>query len=111
MEVREVIRTLNEIASKYSLKVLYLDYTDITLISRIGVSLDVFIQIYVNIKKEKLNMALVVVGKRIYGIDKGGGSYHEHPFENPSRHIDTGQIEIEDFVIKSLEILKRMNLI
>lgn len=111
MEISEIIQTLKEINKRYGLKILYLDYTDITLISRIGISLEIFVHVYVNIKKEKVNMALIVSGERIYGIDKEGGSYHEHPFENPSRHIDTGQVEIEDFVIKSLEILKRINLI
>jgi hypothetical protein len=40
--------------------ILYLDYSDITLISRVGFSPDIFIQIYANIKKEKTNMALIV---------------------------------------------------
>ncbi len=56
-------------------------------------------------------MALVVAGERIYGIDKEGGYYHEHPFENPSLHIEAEQIDIEDFVVKSLEFLRRKNLI
>ena len=34
----------------------------------------------------------------------------EHPFRNPSLHIETGQISIEDFVIKSLAILRKINL-
>ncbi len=42
---------------------------------------------------------------------KEGGVYHEHPFENPALHIPTEQIEIEDFVVKCLEILKRLKLI
>jgi hypothetical protein len=62
-------------------------------------------------KKEKTNMALIVGGERIYGIDKEGGFYHEHPFEKPSLHVETEQIEIEDFIIKSLDFLKRINLI
>ena len=56
-------------------------------------------------------MALVVADERIYGIDKEGGIYHEHPFENPSLHIPTELIEIEDFIMRSLEFLKRLKLI
>ena len=56
-------------------------------------------------------MTLVVADERIYGIDKEGGIYHEHPFENPSFHTHTEQIEIEDFIVKSLDILKRLKLI
>jgi len=111
MTIEELIQILQDIAGRYGLKILYLDYSDITLISRVGFSSDIFIQIYANIKKEKTNMALIVGSQRIYGIDKEGGFYHEHPFEKPSLHVETGQIGIEDFVIKSLDLLKRINLI
>mgnify|MGYP001618000865 CR=1 FL=1 len=56
-------------------------------------------------------MALVVAGERIYGIAKEGGIYHEHPFENPALHIPIQQIEIENFVMKSLDYLKQLRLI
>lgn len=111
MPIEELIRTLEDIADRYGLKILYLDHSDITLISRVGFSPDVFIQIYTNIKKEKTNMALIVGNERIYGIDKEGGFYHEHPFEKPFLHIEVEQIGIEDFVIKNLNLLKRINLI
>ncbi|OHC05108.1 MAG: hypothetical protein A2Z57_06190 [Planctomycetes bacterium RIFCSPHIGHO2_12_39_6] len=111
IKIKNVIHTLEDIANRYGLKILSLDFTDITLISRIGFSFEIFIQIYANVKKEKVNMALVVADERIYGIDKEGGTYHEHPIKNPILHIPTEQIEIENFVIKSLEILKTMNLI
>lgn len=111
MSIEELIQTLEDIAGRYGLKILYLDHSDITLISRVGFSPDIFIQIYTNIKKEKTNMALIVVGERIYGIDKEGGFYHEHPFETPSLHVETEQVGIEDFVIKSLDFLKRIKLI
>jgi len=44
-------------------------------------SREVFVQIYANETKEKLNIALVVAGERVYGIDKEGGFYHEHPWD------------------------------
>ena len=56
-------------------------------------------------------MALVVGSERIYGADKEGGFYHEHPFENPSMHIGAERVEIEDFVVKSLELLNKINLL
>lgn len=55
-------------------------------------------------------MALVVAGERVYGIDKEGGFYHEHPFENPLLHMKAEPLEIENFVVKSLEILKKLRL-
>lgn len=111
IKIKDIVHTLEDISNRYGLRILSLDFTDITLISRIGFSFEIFIQIYVNVRKDKVNMALVVADERVYGIDKEGGIYHEHPFENPALHIPTEQIEIEDFVVKSLEILKGMKLI
>ncbi len=109
--INRFIHILEDITNRYGLKIISLDFTEITLISRIGFSLGMFIQIYANTKKDKLNLALIIGDDRIYGIDKEGGVYHEHPFENPALHIPTEQIEIEDFVVKCLEILKRLKLI
>ena len=109
-KIEDLIQTINDVSERYGLKLLYIDFTDITLISRIGFSLEIFIQIYANSKKDKLNMSLIVTDERMYGIDKEGGFYHEHPFENPLLHIDAKSMDIEDFVIKSLGILKKLNL-
>ncbi len=109
-KIEDLIQTINDVSERYGLKLLYIDFTDITLISRIGFSLEIFIQIYANSKKDKLNMSLIVTDERMYGIDKEGGFYHEHPFENPLLNIGAKSMDIEDFVIKSLEILKKLNL-
>lgn len=109
-KVGEIVHAIKDITDRYSLKLLELDLTDVTLIARIGFSREIFVQIYANEKKEKLNMALVVAGERVYGIDKEGGFYHEHPFENPLLHIEAEPIEIESFIIKSLEMLKKLKL-
>ncbi len=110
IKVERVARATKDITDRYGLKLLELDHTGITLIARIGFSHKVFIQIYANETKEKLNLALVVAGERVYGIDKEGGFYHKHPFENPLLHVEAEPIEIEDFVIESLGILKELNL-
>ncbi|MEW6714298.1 MAG: hypothetical protein AB1306_04305 [Nitrospirota bacterium] len=110
IKVEKVDHAIRDIIDRYGLKLLELDHTDITLIARIGFSREVFVQIYANEIKEKLNMALVVAGERLYGIDKEGGFYHEHPFENPLLHVEAKPIEIENFVIESLGILKKLNL-
>ncbi|GBE00929.1 hypothetical protein BMS3Abin08_00353 [bacterium BMS3Abin08] len=83
IKVERVTQAIKDITDRYGLKLLELDHTGITLIARIGFSREVFVQIYANETKEKLNMALVVAGERVYGIDKEGGFYHEHPSENP----------------------------
>ena len=111
IKIKTIVHTLEDVANRYGLKILSLDFTDITLISRIGFSFEIFIQIYANVRKDKVNMALIIADERIYGIDKEGGIYHDHPFENPSLHIPTELIEIEDFIMRSLEFLKRLKLI
>jgi hypothetical protein len=65
-KVGEIAHTIKDITDRYSLKLLELDLTDVTLIARIGFSREIFMQIYANEKKEKLNMALVVAGERVY---------------------------------------------
>ena len=105
-KIENLIRIINDVSGRYGLKLLYIDFTDITLISRVGFSSEIFIQIYANTKKDKLNMSLIVNDERMYGTDKEGGFYHEHPFENSSLHIDAKSMNIEDFIIKSLEFLK-----
>lgn len=111
MKIKQLIQSIEDIADRYGLKILSLDFTDITLFLRIGFSSEVFIQIYINSKKQKTNLALIVADERAYGIDKEGGFYHEHPFGNPSNHIKTEQIKIEDFIVRSLELLKTMKLL
>ncbi len=111
MEISKIIQTIKDISFRYGLEIIYLEHTESTLIYRFGFSSDIFIQIYTNVKKDKINMALIVANRRIYGIDKEGGFYHEHPFENPLLHVKSEQIEIEDFVIKSLEYIKKLKLI
>ena len=81
------------------------------MITRFGITPDIFIQLYANTKKEKLNMALIVSGNRIYGIDKEGGYYHEHPFNNPESHIKTDPVGVEEFVMKTLEYLENLGFI
>jgi hypothetical protein len=84
----ELLHQLRDISSRYGLNIFYLDFTEVTLLSRFGLSVDIFIELYVNLKKQKINLALIVSGNRIYGIDKEGGFYHEHPFKNPEGHME-----------------------
>ncbi len=46
--IEEVVQSIKDITDRYGLKILDLDHTDITLISRIGFSREIFIQIYTN---------------------------------------------------------------
>ena len=74
--INRFIHILEDITNRYGLKIISLDFTEITLISRIGFSLEMFIQIYANTTKDKVNLALIIGDDRIYGIDKECGVYH-----------------------------------
>lgn len=111
MEIGKSLLEIKDLSSKFGLEILYLDFTDVTLIARIGHSLDVFIQLYLNTKKDKLNMALVVKGERIYGIDGEKNDYHKHPVEDSGTHLPIKKTTIEDFFFDSLEILKNLGLL
>ncbi len=112
MTIDEILKNIYSLKVKYDLNLLFLDYTDITLLCRLGFSYDIFIQIYVNIRKNKVNLALVVKDNRIYGIDREGGFMHEHPIESPELHIPhESEVSIEDFIIKSIDILENLGLL
>lgn len=87
MKVEDFLLEIFSVKKKYELTLLYFDYTDNTLICRLGLDSEIFIQIYVNVRKEKLNLALIIKDFRIYGVDKEGGFYHEHPVKNPTLHL------------------------
>ena len=91
------IHNIINIAERYALKVIEIDSTDVTLMARIEIFPAIYIQIYKNFKKDKLNMALILGNDRIYGVDGEGGIYHEHPAEDPALHVFTKErLEIEE---------------
>lgn len=53
-----------------------------------------------------MNLALIFGNTRIFGVDKEGGFYHEHPLEDPEQHIPIKKgLDLEDFIIRTIEIL------
>lgn len=102
-----LIHDIFNIADRYGLKIINIDTTDVTLMVRIEILPTIYMQIYRNIKKDKLNMALILGNDRVYGVDGEGGLYHEHPAEDPVLHVPTKErLEIEEFVVRCLNILK-----
>ena len=101
------IHDIFNIADRYGLKILNIDTTDVTLMVRIEILPNISIQLYQNTSKDKLNMALILGNDRVYGVDGEGGFYHEHPAEDPITHTPIKErFEIEEFVVKCLNILK-----
>ena len=108
----DIAHHIMEIAERYGLRILFIDATDVTLMARMEILPTVYLQIYRNIKKDKLNMTLVLGNDRAYGVDSEGLVYHEHPAEDPTRHVPMGdKLEIEEFVVRCLNILKDRNIL
>lgn len=71
-----------------------LDKTDATLKVRIYIERELYIQLYANAEKRKLNLALVHHNQRIYGEDSEG-------FDDPDKHVPiVEQIPLEAFLAK-----------
>ncbi len=110
--MNDFIHEVENIAEQYGLQITCLDATDVTLMVRMEVMPSVFIQIYRNVKKNKLSMSLISRNNRIYGEDSEGGIPHEHPIEQPWSHIQTEkEPELEVFVFKCLRYLQERNII
>ena len=106
------IHEIETIADKYGLKISSIDATDVTVMTRLELLPSIFIQIYRNSKKNKLNMALILGRNRIYGFDSEGGIAHEHPKEDSESHVlNRKEPEIEEFVLNCLNILKDKDLL
>ena len=106
------IQEIETIAEKYGLKISSIDATDVTIMARLELLPSIFIQIYRNSKKNKLNMALILGRSRIYGFDSEGGTTHEHPKQDPEAHvIKQKEPEIEEFVLDCLNLLTDKDLL
>lgn len=88
------------------------DRTELTLKVKILITEELYVQLYTNSEKGKLNLALVHGGQRIYGEDSEGGIRHIHPFESPESHTETfvGP-SLEDFLAKVQRHLEEKELI
>jgi hypothetical protein len=106
------IQEIVNLAGKYGLKISSIDATDVTLIARLELLPAIFIQVYRNSKKNKLNLALIFGNSRIYGFDGEGGIIHQHPVEAPESHIPSEkEPETEVFILTCLDLLKDRGLL
>lgn len=80
----EITRLLPRFSAFHSFAVL--DRTDATLTVQIYIAQDLYVQVYANAEKNKLNLALIHQSRRLYGEDAEGGIWHIHPFETPEQH-------------------------
>ena len=107
MRLSDIKEQAFAIAREFGFIVFEIDRTAHTINLRIIVDQDIFIQIYANARKVKLNLALTLYGDRIYGHDKEGGTYHLHPFDTPAEHLITEKEKsIREFVLESMIYLE-----
>ncbi|MBI5746299.1 MAG: hypothetical protein HZA13_04790 [Nitrospirae bacterium] len=114
MEISGIIEEAKDVAGKYNLELVEIDRTDNIISLKLLIDHELFIQIYGNTGRNKLNLALVFKNKRLYGYDFEGGKYHCHPFDDPDGHISADSrrsISIQEFVQESMRFLEENNLL
>lgn len=112
MKLSRIIEETNAIADKYNLQLIEVDSTDNIISLKLLIDNELFIQIYGNTKKEKLNLALVFKNRRLYGYDSEGGRYHCHPINAPDEHIFVDEKKsIEEFVQESMKFLEEREIL
>jgi len=112
VESNKIVEEANDVADKYNLKLIEIDRTDNIISLKLLIYNDLFIQIYGNAGKDKLNLALVFKQRRLYGYDSEGGKYHCHPFDNPEGHIFVeDKKSIQEFVQESMRFLEEKDIL
>lgn len=107
MEISRIIEEANELADRYNLTLIEIDKTDNIVNLKLSIDTELFIQIYDNAMKDKLNHALIFKKKRLYGYDSEGSKYHYHPFDNHDAHIFVeDRKSIQAFVLESMRYLE-----
>jgi hypothetical protein len=71
-----------------------------------------YVQVYPNAEKNKLNLTLVQRGQRLYGEDAEGGVRHIHPFGAPDHHEPApGPPSLKAFLAKVQQYLEEQSLL
>lgn len=112
MEISRILEEANKVADKYNLKLIEMDRTENIISLKLLIDNELFVQIYGNSDKDKLNLALVLKKRRLYGYDSEGGKYHYHPFNDPEEHIFIEHRKsIREFVQESMKFLEEKDLL
>jgi hypothetical protein len=65
VRISDVVEDANEVADKHNLKLIEIDKTDNIISLKLLIDNELFIQIYGNAEKNKLNLALVLNKRRL----------------------------------------------
>lgn len=88
MNVPALFATLHQAVQQraYFTRLVALDQSRSVLKARLYLSLGLFVQVYRNDQFDTTNLVLVHNGRRVYGRDQLGGSWHRHPIDDPAGH-------------------------
>jgi hypothetical protein len=112
VRIDAVLEEADRIAKEHNLKFIEVDRTDYIVSLKLLIDNELFIQVYCNAMKDKLNITLVFKKKRLYGYDSEGGRYHCHPFDSPDEHIFIDEKKsLRDFVRDSMKFLEQEGLL
>ena len=59
---------------------------------------EAFISAFYNIATDKVALALVAGGRRLYGKDNAKVGWHVHPFEGPEEHCPCQAVDFGEFL-------------
>jgi len=112
VEISSIVDEAHAVSAAFGLELVEVDRTDNTVSLKLVIDAEIFIQVYSNTRKDKLNLTLVFKKRRLYGYDSEGGKYHCHPIENPDEHTFVNQRKsIREFVEESLKLLEEKELL
>ena len=112
MNSEEIIREAQSVASEFCLKLEIIDVTDNVVDMRLCIDAELFIQVYANQSKDKLNLNVIFKNRRLCGHDSEGGRTHIHPFDDPESHSFTDKKpDLRNFVTKALKYLEEREIL
>lgn len=112
MEINDILKEAIEIAKTYDLQLVEKDRTGNIISLNLFIDNELFIQIYGNSHRDKVNLALIFKNQRLYGFDSEGGKYHFHPTDAPDSHIFINEKKsIGDFVQESMRFLEKREIL
>ncbi len=73
--------------------------------ARVWISLSIFMDVFYSVRTRKTSIAVILKGKRVFGIDNLGG-WHVHPIRENQLHRPIEEPSLEDLFRKCLEATK-----
>ena len=112
MSIDSIISEAQSVASDFGLRLRIIDITDNIVDLRLYIDVELFIRVYANQLKDKLNLNLILKNRRLCGYDSEGGRTHIHPIDEPESHIFIDKkVSIKEFTAKALNLLEEREML